>query len=344
MKINVNFPGEKLLIHLWNSLAEKGIGSILTPWQIRREGLARLELRRAEILTIAQTEIEAQEIRSGNKTLEDLGVKVKTVPKKLSSKEITYIEPIIDEQNLLLAIEKNRIQDALRKEVNIANAITIAEEILKEDTQEAPTEAIEDDWLYRWRDYAANFSNSKLQEIWGKALAGELKSPGSYSIRCLEFLKNLSQEEANKIQALSSFNVDDAIWREDLGLLDENGLSFQTLLELQDLGIISGVESVGLNLTIESTSTTTFIRPLKSNGKLLIIEHDDASKKVSFQIYNITKIGKQVLSLGKFEPNIKYLTELGKFIKKQGFKVQIADVLEILDRSIKYTNKQELSE
>jgi hypothetical protein len=330
MKINVNFPGEKLLIHLWNSLAEKGIGSILTPWQIRREGLARLELRRAEILTIAQTEIEAQEIRSGNKTLEDLGVKVKTVPKKLSSKEITYIEPIIDEQNLLLAIEKNRIQDALRKEVNIANAITIAEEILKEDTQEAPTEAIEDDWLYRWRDYAANFSNSKLQEIWGKALAGELKSPGSYSIRCLEFLKNLSQEEA--------------IWREDLGLLDENGLSFQTLLELQDLGIISGVESVGLNLTIESTSTTTFIRPLKSNGKLLIIEHDDASKKVSFQIYNITKIGKQVLSLGKFEPNIKYLTELGKFIKKQGFKVQIADVLEILDRSIKYTNKQELSE
>ena len=38
-------PGEKLIIKLWESIADKGIGSLLKPWQIRREGRASIDLK-----------------------------------------------------------------------------------------------------------------------------------------------------------------------------------------------------------------------------------------------------------------------------------------------------------
>lgn len=35
----MDIPGEKLIIKLWETIADKGIGSLLKPWQIRREGV-----------------------------------------------------------------------------------------------------------------------------------------------------------------------------------------------------------------------------------------------------------------------------------------------------------------
>jgi len=65
----MDFPGEKLVIKLWETLAEKGIGSLLSPWQAGREGRARNEVRRHEILMLAQAEMDAADIRSGKKRL-----------------------------------------------------------------------------------------------------------------------------------------------------------------------------------------------------------------------------------------------------------------------------------
>jgi len=38
-------PGENLLIKLWETLADKGIGSLFKPWQIKREGKATAEVQ-----------------------------------------------------------------------------------------------------------------------------------------------------------------------------------------------------------------------------------------------------------------------------------------------------------
>ncbi len=41
----MDLPGEKLLIKLWETITEKGIGSLLSPWQTIRTGKARNEVR-----------------------------------------------------------------------------------------------------------------------------------------------------------------------------------------------------------------------------------------------------------------------------------------------------------
>ena len=41
----MEFPGEKLVIRLWETVTEKGIGSWLRPWQNRREGRAQIDVQ-----------------------------------------------------------------------------------------------------------------------------------------------------------------------------------------------------------------------------------------------------------------------------------------------------------
>lgn len=61
----MDYPGEKLLLKLWETLAEKGVGSLLKPWHEKRVSRARNEIRREEILILAQAEKEAEAIKAG---------------------------------------------------------------------------------------------------------------------------------------------------------------------------------------------------------------------------------------------------------------------------------------
>ena len=65
----MEFPGEKLLIRLWETIAEKGIGGWLRPWQNRREGQSRIDVHREALLVFAQTERDIKDIQSGRKIL-----------------------------------------------------------------------------------------------------------------------------------------------------------------------------------------------------------------------------------------------------------------------------------
>ena len=69
----MEFPGEKLLIRLWETIAEKGIGGWLRPWQNRREGQSQIDVQREALLVFAQTERDIKDIRSGRKILSSDG-------------------------------------------------------------------------------------------------------------------------------------------------------------------------------------------------------------------------------------------------------------------------------
>ena len=96
---------------------------------------------------------------------------------------------------------------------------------------------VDEDWLFRWRDAASLVSSEELQALWGRVLAGEIKSPGSFSLRTLEFLKNISHEEALTIAKLAPFVIDDNCIFRNEKLLDSEGITFGFLLKLQNLGI-----------------------------------------------------------------------------------------------------------
>ena len=321
----MDYPGEKLLLKLWETLAEKGVGSLLAPWQEKRVAEARTEIRRKEMLMLAQAEREVELIKSGDST-----VSIKSDVKLIGAPKENVdgggrIEPTLDLSELATAVSNRDFSDSLRKEANVAKSVLIAEDILSQDQQEPSEQSVEDDWIFSWRESAGRVSSSELQDIWGRILAGEIKQPGTYSMRTLEFLKGLSKSEAELISKAAKFVIGDRIYRKKDDFLEKEGLHFSHLLFLQDIGVLSGVESVGLNTTYNSFEPDRYFRPLVASNKIMLIEHDDPNKTVKAEVYLLTQVGIEVLKLASFQVDNKYLYSVAEDYVRKGFKVKLAD-------------------
>lgn len=339
----MDFPGEKLVIKLWETLAEKGIGSLLSPWQAGREGRARNEVRRQEILMLAQAEADAAAIRAGRKQLRPDGTLLLDNPQEAEAeKGDGRIEPSL---TLSAAVDRgNRAAAAAvaRSEINATKAIIFAEDQLASDSQVAPDREVDEDWLFVWREYAGKVSAEDLQRLWGSVLAGEVKSPGRYSIRTLEFLKTLSKPEAEMISKLASYVIGGRVARSQNKYLESKGLTFSMLLVMQELGVVSGVDAIGLNSTYKSVAEGKFVRALVSHSKALILEHEDPAKTLDFEVYLLTAVGREILGLGSFEPDVEYLRLIGIDFLKKGFKVKIADWRDVSETQGQYFNAQDI--
>ena len=327
------------MIRLWETVTEKGIGGWLSPWQTRRKGQARIDVQRETLLMLAQTERDIKDIQSGRKTIaaDRQLIELPEQTRPLALREDSAF------RDAAASVQRNQIAREVRAEVNVSKALLSAEAILEDDPQTPPEGKVDDDWLFRWRDAASTVSSEELQTLWGRALAGEIKSPGSYSLRTLEFLKNLSHEEALQIAKVSPFVINgDVISRGNKQLLDSEGITFSFLLHLQDLGVVSGVEAVGIKRTWGSVAKEKFEQALVSYNRVLIVTHEGVNKKIELEVYKLTLLGRQILRLGSFQPHEIYLRNIGQAILKQGFKVYIARWIQVTETKGRYFEPQEL--
>ena len=333
----MEFFGEKLVIRLWETVTGKGIGTLLSPWKTRREGRARTDVRREELLMLAQTARDAEDIQAGRKSLAaDYQLQEHPEQAPLALREDSAF------RDAAASVKRNRIAQEVRAEVNVSKALLSAEAGLEDDPQTPPERKVDDDWLFRWRDAASVVSAEELQTLWGRVLAGEIKSPGSFSLRTLEFLKNLSHEEALQITKMSPFVINrDALLR-DNKLLDSLGITLDFLLNIQDLGILFGVDALGIEQTISSRNTEKFEQSIVSHNRVLMVTHEDAGKKINLKIYALTSLGRQVLELGSFEAHDVYLRSVGQTICDQGFKVQIARYKQVTETTAHYFEAEEI--
>ncbi|MFO1505691.1 MAG: DUF2806 domain-containing protein [Lysobacterales bacterium] len=334
-----DFPGEKLVIKLWETIAEKWIGSLFKPWQMRREGRVSIELKQQELITMAQAEREVESIRNGNRSVSAPGI---TPPLALNNSQSKTEGQHLSLSQFTPAIENVLIADIVRREVNVTRALLQAEEALESDPQIPPDAKVSGDWLYRWRDNASQVSTEELQNLWGRLLAGEVKAPGTYSLRTLECLRNLSQQEAEGVSKLSQFVIEGTIYRQAQELLEAQGVDFSTLLYMQQIGILSGVEAIGLEVTWASLDSMKFIRALKCNSVALVVTAENPDLKIKLPIYQLTGVGTQVLGLGRFEPNVAYLEKVAEHLKCQRVEVELAEYTKISPTQIRTFNGRRL--
>lgn len=335
--------GEKLLVKMWKTIADEGIGSLLSPWQIKREGRAHIDVRRDDLLILAQAEIDAKAIREGKKQfLPKLGlVDIKREFDETSTISFpTQIEISGEIDKLSESMKNTKLSREIQEEININKTIIYAEDELKNDSQEPPEEEIDSDWFTRWQDNAKKVKAEELQKLWAKTLAGEVKSPGTYSLRTLDFIKNISKDEAIMISKVAPFILGKSIYKDDT--LEESGIDFSLLLEMEDLTILSGIKGVGLKIEYVSIDKDIFKNHMIGKNKILLIENKDKNKSFSLNCYKVTKLGQEILKHGDFKINKKYIVSIGNKIKKQGFTVKIADYVYIDQEYYNYKNLVEL--
>lgn len=338
----MDVPGEKLLTKLWETIADKGIGSLLKPWQMRREGVTAAEVQRIGMLALAQAEVDAASIRSGDKVLLPNGDLAPAHPPML---ELEILQDLPRQHFLLpnaadVAQQNGRIE-AIRREVSIAKAVTYAEAELAQDTQTPPAATMSADWLLRWRENAAGVSSEELQSLWGKVLAGEVKEPGRFTLRVLDFLKNLSQAEAAELDLLSRVATGDAIYRCDKALLTA-GITPAVLGSMEELGILSGTGAMGLNRSISSQLAERYQCIISSARRAIVVAHQSPEKILQMPFYQLTKLGLQVLQLTNNEMSEDYLRELADTVKVQGFDVFIGNFAMVGATECQVTDMQQV--
>lgn len=318
----MDYPGEKFVIRLWETIAEKGIGSLFKPWQTRREGMASIEVKRAELLALAQAEVEAEKIRRGDATY---SVDQQRLISHDISKGLDTSAPHKDAAQPLSLMERAEhaaTAEFIRREVNVARSLLFAEDVLATHTGVPPETKPSTEWLLRWKESAGHAIDEQAQDLWGRILAGEIEDPGKFSMRTMDFLRNLSKEEAELISTAARYMFQGRMFRpETWDFHASKGLPFATLMELQDLGIISAVDSLGLTVTYTSHDDSPLVQILPFNQHLLVATAMEPGRALTLAHLPFTKLGRCIASLSLHEDDLQYISLIRDEIATQGFKV-----------------------
>jgi hypothetical protein len=310
----------KLATAMWDTLGNKFAGSLVELWLSRRTARAKAEASRDERLVAAQTDLDVEAIKSGKYRVE-IGKRIALVPAKAEEKPQRR-DDHLGATTIESVAASSRLADDVRRAVNIANAILVAEEVLEADASDAPKEKIRDDWFYRWRDSAAEVSSAELQDLWGRILAGEVRAPGSFALRTLDFIRNLSPDEAKVIAKLSKFVLAEQpmVWCTPKRSLDKYDLQYTDANLLEMLGIIGGVDALSLGYEVDWAAGQQRMFALGKNA-LVAVNDGASSTNVSIPVWTITPMGLQVLTLCEAGHNYEFFNDFASFLADTGLLV-----------------------
>lgn len=195
--------------------------------------VAVLESKAAEIRAASKARIQII-----NKEGEQISVQLH-VPKAYVDKALEkFASKVIKEQLNLDQIGLNAANNLSSENYN--------------DNDKQETEEISDDWLNEFENHAKLKSSDDMKLIFGKILSGEIKRPGTFSIRTVRLISRLDNQAAKLFQLLCSHSVSMYVGPNHLldarvlslngnaasNSLSQYGLSFNNLNTLHEYGLI----------------------------------------------------------------------------------------------------------
>lgn len=281
VNINITEPITELV-----KVVSNGIGTLYEPRRIRKK---------------AEAEAKALEITERSKTNAEI------------ERRERLCESDIRIQNRLMAQERMR-------QKNIDDVVDIAAYQLK-DERKVPKDKVSVDWATRFFNTVQDISEDEMKLIWGKLLAGEVKSPGSYSLRAIELLKNLTPEESQLFTEVSKFALKRAheiiiIQSDDIN--NDYGLTFDKILTLTDAGLLKPIIETAITLKAANNPDTFDF----TYGNYAVKAIAKSEEQVSTYVYSIA--GSQIYNLiDNPEVNLDYLKKVLKSISNDNVKFQI---------------------
>lgn len=174
--------------------------------------------------------------------------------------------------------------------------------------EEVSSEPVDKDWMNRFLDIAETISDNEMRELWARTLSGEVKKPGTYSLRTLDVLRNITKKEAELIVKASPYLLF------DFGLLciESFALNLSDKISLNDMGIVCGEDLVRKC-------------PVGENPGIILLNRDSllriyAPKSIIIEVKSIklTTAGREIMNMIQVQNNQKFISLLAAKIKSQG--------------------------
>ena len=205
----------------------------------------------------------------------------------------------------------------LKEQVNVEDVLGIAlDQLSKSEATAEPRGVPNDDWLAALRNEAAQRSSEEMKLAFGKILAGEIQSPGTYSIRTVRTLGMMETRTASLFKTLC--NVVFVVQLVDSRVitpsgnaahnaLQEFGLSFSQLNVLQENGLIIS----DFNSWLEYSQFTQIPIPMSYAGRRVrLAPTEGMGNSVQLHGVALTSLGTELYGVVDLEENKSYSGKL----------------------------------
>ncbi len=160
-------------------------------------------------------------------------------------------ESVIEINELHRRALSRLLQEESDKQKNIES---ITQKALPQLTQTSNPKDVERDWLVNFFDKARMISDSEMQNLWSKILAGEANTPSTFSKRTINMVASLDKKDVSLFNSLSNFvwylgetNVP-VVFNVKEKIYNIHGINFEALKHLDSIGLISFEALTGYTL------------------------------------------------------------------------------------------------
>jgi hypothetical protein len=291
----ISDPAKKLI-----EVVSSGIGSLFRPRSMRNEADAKAY----EIRAIAAAEADATVTKATGLIRADLE-RIKTIAGADAA-----------------IVERAKMRLLSREIEGQMNVEAIAEHALLSLPKNVSDQLVSDDWKRKFFLGAENICDADLQLLWGKVLAGEVASPGSYSMRTLEILKHLTKEEAELFRKAGGIAFRDGwIMKPDGDMntaLRPYGLDYNALLMLRDAGLLHEGDTLIKDFSgAANLPAVTFL----NNGVHIQLSGATLAQQMIPAI-PFTRAGKELQNLLEDNPCMPFLQSVAVYFRARGIVVK----------------------
>lgn len=182
----------------------------------------------------------------------------------------------------------------LRKQANREAVAAAAIEDLRDPQRTvdatADEEALDEDWLNVFGEYAERASSARLRDLWGRVLAGQVRKPGTFSLATIRVMAELDQEIAESFQDAVALRFVRSFIKKPENLKNE---LLVRLSELEESGFLQGVSGpVNIRVDVEETGFAFL-----ANGSRGLRLYGPKGYTYQLDVIRITRVGQQIASL-----------------------------------------------
>lgn len=295
-----------------------GIGKLYEPTSIKR----MVEAKATEINLISESIIDAN-----------------LLPIKYDDGSV--IIDGTDHKEILQRAQARLAFQEIKKQTNIDQAVNYAAQTLS-SFNNVSDDPVDIDWVTRFFDSVADVSSEEMQIIWGKILAGEVNQPGSFSLRTLDVVKNLSRKDAKLFTEISPFVLcsEGAKYiASENEVLDKYEIPYEIILDLDECGLINSSGTLALYPTIsKKNSFKVYNHEMIAfcNGKT------EDEQKFAIGVYTLTRAGQELFGIIETPSNNEYFLDVLHDIEthnKEIVSISIHHINELKDNNVHYKSR-----
>jgi len=224
-------------------------------------------------------------------------------------------------------------QDIVREQANVEDVLrNTADELWSDPPSKDASDEVDDDWLVSFLSEASKKSNAEMKSYMSKILAGEIKEPGTFSIKSVVTLGLLTKRTATAFQNLCNLSCvvhlqDTIVISSPFGPASQNsmqefGINYGVLNDLAHYDLITTDFNSWRDLTVYAKSHM----PIDLGGKLIALLESSANSATKIDktsCITISQTGSSIRKLLSLKWNREYVEKLKAWFHENGVDIYI---------------------